>query len=106
MRKRDISQWLSVHVGVSTLNLAKAFQFLSEKKLLKARPTRSGVINLCVQIVAGLYDEDHPLEDMTEEELIREFLSSTPAQREAISKEIMPGMAGHIEAVISQITED
>lgn len=102
MGEKDISKWLSVHVGVSTLNLAKAYKFLSERKLLKARPTRSGVINLCVQIVAGLYDENARRE-IPEKELIRDFLSHTPAQKELISGEILPEMKGTIDAVLANL---
>lgn len=104
MKDKDISQWLSVHVGVSTINLAKSYKFLSDRKLLKTRPTRSGVINLCVQIIAGLYDENAQTE-IPDKEIVREFLVSTPAQKEVISAEILPEMRGTIEAVLANLEE-
>lgn len=98
--------WMSIHIGVKPLNLAKAYAWLRANKLIRRQPTRSGVVNICVQIVAALFDESPLSQTMDDNALLQEFFADTPGQKTLIQSAVNPKLTATIEKVVDALQRE
>lgn len=104
--ENSFPSWMSIHVGVKPLNLAKAYAWLRANKLIKRQPTRSGTINICVQVIAALFDESPLSQTMNDETLLQEFFADTPGQQTLIRSAVNPQLAATIERVVDALQQE